>query len=217
MDPIYVVIFVVLTVTAIVLVAINSRGGQPSSTAIQGMLSSAAQAKQQGDHAQAEVLFQRAIEQLDSSRNTDESLLCSALNGQAESLERLGKRTQAEQLRTRMVAIFQSALDNRRMDFLTDIDYLCSNADFGSSTSDVAKFYEKLLAVREKTTSPHSDEFINTVVIYSRLMRTLGEKQIADDLEAHAAKLRKGGSAEVQIERAGQEQSGFDPDQSGIS
>lgn len=199
MDPLYLIALVVLTLLAVGLVLMNSRGGKTSGAQVQGLMSSAAQAKSRGDHTQAEMLYQRAVAELDSDRNPDESLLSTALNGQADALERIGQRAQAEQCRNRMLSIFQSALDNRRADFLVDIDYLCSNAEFGSSTAQVAAFYEKLLAYREKTTSPNSDEFINTVVIYSRLMRTLGEKQIADDLDAHAEKLRGGGSAQLEV------------------
>jgi tetratricopeptide (TPR) repeat protein len=161
--------------------------------ALQRRLSDAHIARQHGDHEQAEMLYKHAIDTIDSASEKDDSLLCTALNGRAESLERIGKRHEAEQLRARMVSIFQNAIDKRRDDFLMDIDYLCTNAEFGSSTSEVANFYEKLLAYREKTVPQTSDVFINTVTIYSKLLRTLGENTMADELDAHATKLRQSG------------------------
>lgn len=192
MDGNSIVIVLAVVLVAVVAVLLFSRR-KVDTAALQRQLSDAHIARQRGDHEQAEILYKRAIETIDSGAEKDESLLCTALNGRAESLERVGKRSEAEQLRTRMVSIFQSAIDKRRDEFLMDIDYLCTNAEFGSSTSEVANFYERLLAYREKTVPQTSDVFINTVTIYSRLLRSLGEQSMADELDAHAAKLRQGG------------------------
>ena len=186
-----IIIVLALVLVSVLCILLLRRKVDPA--ALQRQLGDAHIARQRGDHEQAEMLYKRAIETIDSSSDKEESLLCSALNGRAESLDRVGKRAEAEQLRTRMVSIFQSAIDKRRDEFLMDIDYLCTNAEFGSSTSEVANFYEKLLAYREKTVPQTSDVFINTVTIYSRLLRTLGEQSMADELDAHAAKLRQGG------------------------
>ncbi|MBX3073937.1 tetratricopeptide repeat protein [Candidatus Obscuribacterales bacterium] len=187
-----IVIVLALVLVVVVCLLLFSRR-KIDTAALQRQLSDAHIARQRGDHEQAEILYRRAIETIDSVSDKDESLLCAALNGRAESLERIGKRPEAEQLRARMVSIFQDAIEKRRDDFLMDIDYLCTNAEFGSSTSEVANFYEKLLAYREKTVPQTSDVFINTVSIYSRLLRTLGENSMADELDAHAVKLRQGG------------------------
>lgn len=192
MDGNSIVIVLAVVLVAVVAVLLFSRR-KVDTAALQRQLSDAHIARQRGDHEQAEILYKRAIETIESGSEKDESLLCTALNGRAESLERVGKRSEAEQLRTRMVSIFQSAIDKRRDEFLMDIDYLCTNAEFGSSTSEVANFYERLLAYREKTVPQTSDVFINTVTIYSRLLRSLGEQSMADELDAHAAKLRQGG------------------------
>jgi len=191
---IYGVAFVIIVIVILLLVQSNSKGSGSSDSKAQSSLESAALAKRKGDHEQAALLYEHAVSQL-SSPDSDPALLSSALAGQAECMERLGKRTESERLRTQMVQLWQSGLDKGKTSFLTDIDYQCMDADFGTSTRDVAEFYEKLLAYREKTAPQKSDEFINTVVIYSRLMRKLGETEIADQLEEHAKKLRKGGSA----------------------
>ena len=196
---IYGVAFLVLTVAAVVLVMQNSRAGSKDDSKVQSLLSTAAVAKSRGDLAQAAMLYEIAIAVLDASEKTDESLLCTTLVGQAECLEKSGKWNEAKALRNRLIAIWQSALDARRIEFFTDIDYLCSNGDFGASTQEIAQFYEKLLAYREKNVSQYSPEFINTIVIYAKLMRTLGEKRTADSLEQHAQKLRKGEPAKVEL------------------
>lgn len=194
----YGAVFVVLTLSVVVLLKLNSPGKAGDDPKIQGVLASAALAKRSGDHEQAAMLYERAISELDAAHKTDEALLCTALVGRAESLERLGKRKDAQQLVGRVVSIWQSALAAGRADFLTDVDYLAMNGDFGSSTADIARFYETVLAFREKRFPPHSAEFINTVVIYAKLNRTLGETALAEQLEQHAEKLRQGGSPEIE-------------------
>lgn len=199
---IYGAVFVVLTLLALLLMYLNKGGssaGRLEQARINGILSSAALAKSRQDWSQALFLYEQAIGVIDGEKETDEALLIGALQSAAECYEKLAKFTEAKQQRTRLISIFESALNNSRIDFLTDIDYLCSTADFGNSTVDVANFYEKLLAFREKTLAPTDSDFINTIVIYSRLMRKLGEKEIADDLEAHAEQLRSGGSAKINV------------------
>lgn len=199
---IYGAVFVFLTLLALLLMYLNKGGssaGRLDQARINGILSSAALAKGRQDWSQALLLYEQAIGVIDGEKVTDESLLIGALQSAAECYERLGKITEAKEQRTRLLSIFESALNNSRTDFLTDIDYLCSTADFGVSTVDVANFYERLLAFREKTLAPTHSDFINTIVIYSRLMRKLGEKEIADDLEAHAEQLRSGGSAKINV------------------
>ena len=93
--------------------------------------------------------------------------------------------------------MWNRALEEGNSTLCVEIDYLCTNAEFGAQTQEVANYYERLLALREKTHSANSAVFINTVVIYARLMRTLGETDIAQDLEAHAQSLREGGSNEI--------------------
>lgn len=195
---IYGVVFVVLTVSVLVLLKLNSPEKHSDDAKIQSLLASASLAKRNGDHEQSAMLFDRSISELDSANKTDEALLCTALVGRAESLERLGKRKDAQQLIGRVLSIWQSALNAGRVDFLTDVDYLCSNGDFGSSTVDVARFYETVLAFREKRLPPQNPEFINTIVIYAKLNRVLGENDLAQQLENHAEKLRHGGSPEVE-------------------
>lgn len=203
---IYGAVFVFLTLLVFWLMYLNKGGssaGKLEQARLNGILSSAALAKSGADWSQALFLYEQAISVIDGERETDESLLIGALQNAAECQERIGKFTEAKELRTRLLSIFESALNNARTDFLTDIDYLCSTADFGASTVDVADFYERLLAFREKTLPQTHSDFINTVVIYSRLMRRLGEKEIADDLEAHAEQLRSGGSAKINVNSPG--------------
>jgi hypothetical protein len=194
----YGVVFLVLTLSVVVLLKLNSPARGSDDQKIQGMLASAALAKRNGDHQQSAMLYEQAIGSLDAAHKTDEALLCTALAGRAESLERLGERKASQQLIGRVISIWQSALAAGRVDFLTDVDYLATNADFGSSTAEVARFYETVLAYREKRVPPHSSEFINTVVIYAKLNRTLGETALAEQLEQHAEKLRHGGSSTVE-------------------
>lgn len=210
---IYGAVFVVLTLLALLLMYLNKGGssaGRLEQARINGILSSAALAKGRQDWPQALLLYEQAVSVIDADKEADESLLIGALQSAAECQEKLGKFNEAKQYRTRLLAIFESALNNARTDFLTDIDYLCSTADFGNSTVDVANFYERLLAFREKTLPQTHSDFINTIVIYSRLMRRLGEKEIADDLEAHAEQLRSGGSAKINVNTSRNPKVGLD-------
>lgn len=190
---------IILSLLALMLLNKNRSAGVSNPTQIQSLLSSAQLAKTRGDVENARMLYESAVSQLESSYKPDESLLCTSLEHLAELYERNGDWNRARELRGRMLSIFESALSKERVDFFTDIDYLCTHADFGVSTRDVATFYEKLLAYREKKLPPRSTEFINTIVIYAKLMRALGEKQVADDLEQHAEKLRKGGSPKLEL------------------
>lgn len=168
--------------------------GGSSDTQIAGLIESAALARNNSDWQQASMLYSRALDLIDNMRTIDESRLSECLVHYSTVLDRSGERQEAEKQRKRLISIWNGALDRGDSDLMTEVDYLCTNAEFGAQTMDVANYYERLLAAREKTHSPNSDVFINTVVIYARLMRTLGEKQIADDLEAHAQNLRDGGS-----------------------
>jgi hypothetical protein len=200
MDPIQIVVysFVTLAILVGVFFLFGRRGPSSEDPKLQGLLASAAMAKRSGDHQQAAMLYERAISELESAHKVDEALLCTALVGAAESLERTGGRKEASQLISRVVSIWETALNAGRVDFMTDVDYLCMDGNFGSSTADVARFYETVLAFREQRLPPNSPEFINTIVIYAKLNRTLGEKEIAEQLEQHAEKLRHGGSSVVE-------------------
>lgn len=196
-----IVIFVVLSILVVVLMRANSGGGGGAGISqARSFLGSAQTAKSKGDAEQAIMQCERAVELIDRERKPDEALLSSCLSTLAECMERVGRQQDAKAVRKRMISVWESALNARRMAFFTDIDYMCTTADFGGSTRDVADFYEKLLGVREKTTQPNSSEFTNTVMIYSRLLRALGENQTADDLEKHANKLRRGGSSKLELE-----------------
>lgn len=186
-------LILVVTVLAVAAMALNSKGGDASQTQISGLLQSASLARNSGDYEQAAMLYERALSLIESARRVDESLLSECLVNFADVLDKAGERAKAEGHRKRLLAIWNNALDSGNSELMTEVDYLCSNATFGAQTKDVADYYERLLAAREKTHAPGSDVFINTVVIYARLMRALGEKEIASDLEAHAENLRKGG------------------------
>ena len=186
-------ILIVFIVTILALKS-NYEAGGSSRTQITGLIESAALAKNSSDWEQASMLYSRALDLIDNMRSLDESLLSECLVNYATALDRSGKRLEAESQRKRLIDIWMKGLERGDSDLMTEVDYLCTNAEFGAQTMDVANYYEKLLAAREKTHSPNSDTFINTVVIYSRLMRTLGENEIADKLQDHADNLRKGGS-----------------------
>lgn len=186
-------LIVFVTVVAVAALVLNSRAGDASQTQISGILQSASLARSSADYEQSNMLYERALNLIESARVVDESMLSECLVNYSDSLDKSGQRAKAEESRKRLLAIWNNALDTGNSELMTEVDYLCSNATFGAQTREVADYYERLLAAREKTHSPNSDVFINTVVIYARLMRTLGEKEIADDLEAHADNLRKGG------------------------
>jgi len=188
-----------LTLLAIILWQANARQGSASPAQIQSSLASAALARKSGDHEQAIMLYERALALIEAQSTVDKSYLSACLVSYAESLDRTGKIKEARDVRSRLMSLWNSALEDKDIELMTEVDYLCTSADFGSATSDVANYYERLLAFREKAYSHKSDIFINTVVIYAGLMRRLGEKEIADDLEAHAEKLRKGGPREFVI------------------
>ncbi|MGE0263444.1 MAG: tetratricopeptide repeat protein [Candidatus Obscuribacterales bacterium] len=198
-----------LTLLAIIFWQANSRQGSVSPAQIQSSLSGAALARKNGDHEQAVMLYERALSLIEGQSPVDKSYLSACLVSYAESLDRTGSIKEARDVRTRLMSLWNSALEEKDIDLMTEVDYLCTSAEFGSATRDVADYYERLLAFREKAYSHKSDIFINTVVIYAGLMRRLGEKEIADDLEAHAEKLRKGGPREFVIpgEASGEEPS----------
>lgn len=185
-------LIVLATIVAVIALAANYKAGGSSADQIRGLIEQALLAKQSSDFEQSQMLYERALSLIDDMRVVDETLLSECLVNYATVLDRLGKRGQSEQHRKRLLAIWNTALESGNEDLLTEVDYLCINAEFGSQTALVASYYERLLALREKTKPHTGDIFINTVVIYSRLMRSLGEKDIAEDLEAHAEKLRQG-------------------------
>lgn len=188
-----------LTVVTVYLFVVNSRQQVVSASQIQSSLSAAALAKQSSDFAQAIMLYERARDLIESGKPVDRSLLSACLVSYGVCLERTGQSKEARDVRSRLIDIWNQALQERDTQLMTEIDYLCSNAEFGSATIEVAQYYERVLAFRETAFSHSSDIFINTVVIYANLMRRLGEKDIADDLERHAEQLRKGGPKEFSI------------------
>ncbi len=169
-------------------------GGNIKEAEVRSMIESALLSKRNGDLSQAEVQYGRALSLLESASDVDQALLCCTLKGMAEIVEKSGKISEAKAYRERMVEIWNRALNQRQDDFLIEIDFMCLESEFGASTKEVADYYEKLLAYREKTTDPKSSVFNNTIIIYSRLMRRLGEDEIADQLEEHAKGLQEGGS-----------------------
>ena len=208
MDPVIIGGSIFLTVIVVVLLVLNARASSAPVEQIRGLMSSAAVARQGGNFEQALILYERALGLLDGASSTDEILVCECLVHASVCMDRIGKVRESREFRQRLLAIFESALNRRDSAMLTEIDYLCSRPDFGASTAQVAEFYERLMAFREKTVSPNSTDFINTVMIYSILLRQLGEKQLADDLEQHAQKLRRGGSNEVEIQDEGDDTAG---------
>lgn len=190
----------IVTIVAVVALAANARASDPAHSQIANLLQSASLARGSADHGQAAILYARALSLIDSMRKTDESLLSECLVNYSDVLDKTGERHKAEEHRKRLLAIWNNALASGDADLMTEVDYLCANATFGAQTADVANYYERLLAAREKTHSPNSEVFINTVVIYARLMRSLGEKDIADQLEQHAANLRAGGANQIEVD-----------------
>ena len=170
-------------------------GGIPRDSEVRSMIESALLSRRSGDLPQAEMQYERALSLLDKSGEPDQALLCCTLKGMAEILERNGKFVQAKAHRDRLVEIWNRALSQKQDDFLIEIDFMCLDSEFGASTKEVADYYERVLAYREKTTPPTSTVFNNTIVIYSRLLRRLGENEIADQLEEHAKKLQEGSSS----------------------
>lgn len=201
MEPlIYGAVFVILIGLILLLLRSSSGDSASAEKEIRSVLERAALLKSGGDLDQSEVLYERVLSLLDARSKPDEALVCGTLQALAEVEEKSGKVREAREHRSRMIGLWREALSNGREDFLIEIDLMCLNAEFGASTRDVADYYEKLLAHREKTANPNSPVFVNTVVIYSRLLRRLGEDQLADDLEHHAEKLRRGGDNRISIE-----------------
>lgn len=163
--------------------------GQPEKDVDQ-VLSSGLLFKSKGDHVQAEVYLEQVLSNLEKVVNPDMARLSSCLVNLAECQEQLGKPADAKN--TRMIALdaWNHVLEQGRLDQLIDIDYACLSASFGASTKEFADFYERVLAFRETALPPGHTDFINTIVIYSRLLRQLGEKEIADQLDAKADELR---------------------------
>ena len=190
----------IVTLVAVLALAANARASEPAHSQIAGLLQSASLARGSGDHGQSAMLYERALGLIDSMKKVDESLLSECLVNYSDVLDKSGERRKAEEHRKRLLAIWNSALASGDADLMTEVDYLCANATFGAQTADVANYYERLLAAREKTHSPNSEVFINTVVIYARLMRSLGEKAIADQLEQHAENLRAGGANQIEVD-----------------
>lgn len=153
-------------------------------------LSSGLLCKSKGDYIQAEVYLEQALSNMEKVVNPDIARLSSCLVNLAECQEQLGKGAEAKQTRQMALDAWNYVLEQGRLDQLIDIDYACLSAHFGPSTKDFADFYERVLAFREKALPAKHSDFINTIVIYARLLRILGEKEIADQLDAKAADLR---------------------------
>ncbi len=154
------------------------------------VLSSGLLYKSKGDHVQAEVYFEQVLSNLDKVVNPDMARLSSCLVNLAEVQEQLGKPQDAKRTRQQALDAWNHVLEQGRLDQLIDIDYACLSANFGPSTKEFADFYERVLAFREKALPPGHSDFINTIVIYSRLLRQLGENEVADQLDAKAQELR---------------------------
>lgn len=204
------ILIVIVTVVAIVALMANNKAGGSSHGQISGLIEQAMLAKQSSDFEQSAMLYSRALDLIDNMKSIDESLLSECLVTYSTVLDRQGKRKESEIHRNRLLSIWNNALASGNEDLLSEVDYLCINAEFGAQTIDVANYYERLLALREKTKPQSGDVFINTVVIYSRLMRSLGETQIADDLEAHADGLRQGGKNARQTDAPELDNSNFE-------
>ncbi len=153
-------------------------------------LSSGLLCKSKGDHVQAEIYLEQVLSNLDNVTNPDMARLSSCLVNLAECQEQLGKAAEAKQTRQMALDAWNHVLQQGRLDQLIDIDYACLSAHFGPSTKEFADFYERVLAFREKALPPGHSDFINTIVIYAKLLRTLGETEVADQLDAKAAEMR---------------------------
>ncbi|HEY9773856.1 MAG TPA: tetratricopeptide repeat protein [Planktothrix sp.] len=181
---------IVISIMLILFYAKVSRSNTVDERKADDFLQQAHAARQRGEHDQQEYLLKKALEMYESGVATDCTKRSSAMVHLADVLSRRGNPTEARKVTEKLLAYWQSIVDRGDADRLTDIDYFVATADFGAATYEVCEFYGKLVERKKQLFGNIHDEVANSMVLHSRLMLKLGEKQKAADIEAMANEMR---------------------------
>ena len=172
-----------LAVGAFVALSMKMKGGDI--TRANSFLTNGLLLKQQSDYVQAEQVLEAAFKIFNNVEPPDYAHHASCAVALASCYERTGKFKEVDEVYRTLLSIWEKQL-RQGTDGLVDIDYAVSTSRFGRGTPMVADFYRKVLKRKEAAFGRKHSEYLNSVRILSNLLRDLGYKEEADDLERSA-------------------------------
>lgn len=184
------IIIALAVVSTIFLLLIGRRGGVDPKQ-VDSLISSGLLYKQQNDYIQSQMYLERALNLIDSSRETDNSKLSSCLIHLAESYDRQNKYKEARESRARLLNVWKGILNSSSVEALIDIDYFASNCNFGPGAVDVCQFYQQVVDMKRNRLGENHSDVADSLQIHARLLRQIGEKEQAQESEDRADEIRK--------------------------
>ncbi|MCC6978155.1 MAG: tetratricopeptide repeat protein [Candidatus Melainabacteria bacterium] len=166
------------------------KGKKSDKVEIEGLLSSALLEQHASKFEEALQNYDRARMLLEFPENRDEAKLASCLIHLAELYEKTGNFAAAKEMHNKLIRLWEKQLKSLDETTLIDIDFAMTHNEFGSGTSQVIDFYDKVVAVKEKRFGERSSEVADSYLIMAKLLRVIGEKESADLAEQRAAEIR---------------------------
>ncbi|HEY9786637.1 MAG TPA: hypothetical protein V6D17_14645, partial [Candidatus Obscuribacterales bacterium] len=123
--------------------------------------------------------------------NPDTARMASCLIHLAECYERQQQMKEAKDCRDKLIALWRQALAVPTPATFIDIDYALSTNEFGSGLHQITEFYERVVEQKEQMFGQTNKDVANSLLIYARLLRKLGEKEVADAAEARAHEIHE--------------------------
>lgn len=174
----------------VIAIAIMRKGGSGSrKTEIEGLMSSALFAQQAGSTAEAQGYLERSQMLLEQPCNRDDAKLASVYIHIAEIYDRTQKYQEARTARENLIKLWTKQLETGDQCAIIDIEYALTNNSFGPGTPLVSEFYDKVITLKERTLGEKHPEVANAYLIRAKLLRVLGEKELAEIAEQHAAEI----------------------------
>jgi tetratricopeptide (TPR) repeat protein len=190
MDINHLIIASLAIIGTVIAIVIMRKGGSGSrKSEIEGLMSSALFAKQSGSTDEAQGYLERSKMLLEQPCNRDDSKLASVYIHIAEIYDRTQKYQEARTARENLINLWTKQLESGDQCAIIDIEYALTNNSFGPGTPLVCEFYNKVVAIKERSLGEKHPDVANSYLIKAKLLRVLGEKEQAEFAEQRAAEI----------------------------
>ncbi len=143
----------------------------------------------QGKYAEAEPLYQRALDIWEQQLGPEHPLVAYALNGLAILYKEQGKYVEAEPLYQRALRIREQKLGPEHLETAETIHNLARFWEAQDNGEEASVWYARALSVREQVLGAQHPKTTETRTRFIALLHTLGQHEQAAHLEMAQAQL----------------------------
>lgn len=192
-DPMTVIVGAT-AVASVVLLIVWSKGGSAAADAMKTdqYLQTAHLEKQKGNWAIAESYLERALQVFEMDPvPKDFTKHSSCIVHLADCYAHQAKHKEMREMYQKLHSFWRDQIERGDDSTLMDIDYFVATADFGSATQDIADLYKDVLDIKTRRFPPGHTEITNGMLLYSKLLAKLGDREQAERLETEARAIQQ--------------------------